>query len=209
MISLLQPFALGGALVALLGANVAVDAGVALRTNVLTALAGTSSFEIDVTNPQGITGTITYLPQSGRVKVQGSGGPHTLVLYAVGDYEYQQYDGSSWQRRKLPPGGLVISPLAATATVVPEPDKKTAAGEAVGAFSATTSLAVPGIGTIPNVAMDCTYDKATLLLRTCTSQLATFVFTRYNDPKIVVDLPPDTKNATELPPLVGGMTQGK
>jgi hypothetical protein len=207
MQSWLRSFVLGGVSVALLAVDT-VDAGVALRSNVLAALAQTTSFQIDVSNPQGITGTITYLTRSGRVKVQGSGGPHTLVLYAVGDYEYQQYDGSSWQRRKLPAGGLVISPLAATATVVPEADRN-AGGETLGAFGATTSLPIPGVGTIPNVALECTYDKATMLLRTCVGQLATFAFSHYNDPKNSVELPADAKNATELPPLVGGPAQGK
>ncbi len=203
----LRPFVLVGAFATLLGVDT-VDPGVSLRTNVLGALARTTSFQIDVTNPQGITGTITYLTRSGRVKVQGSGGPHTLVLYAIGDYEYQQYDGSSWQRRKLPPGGLVISPLAATATVVPEADK-TVGGETLGAFAATTSLPIPGVGTVPNVALECTYDKLTMLLRTCSGPLATFAFVHYNDPKNSVDLPADAKNATELPPLVGDPAQGK
>jgi hypothetical protein len=127
-----------------------------------------------------------------------------LLVYASGGYEYQQFDGSSWQKRKLPPGGLTLSPLASTATVTAQADKRDASGAVYGAFSATTSLPIPGVGTIPNVAMDCTYDKETLLLHDCTTQYGEFAFHNYNDPKNVVDLPADTKNATELPPLTAG-----
>jgi hypothetical protein len=164
-----------------------------LRTRLVAALAATTSFQIDVTNPQGITGTIVFQTQPARAKVQGSGGPHTLLLYAVGGYAYQQFDGSAWQRHKLPPGGLSISPLAQAANVTPEADKHDASGATFGAFSATTSLPIPSVGTIPNVTLDCTYDKATLLLHDCTSQYGELTFHNYNDPKNVVDLPAEAQ----------------
>ncbi len=186
------------------------DDGTGLRANVLMALAGTTSFVVDLANPQGIYGSAVVQTQSGRTKVQGSAGPHSLTLYAVGGYEYQQIDGSAWQRRKLPAmNALLISPLSATATVTPKPDERDG-GVVYGAFTAVTSLPVPGIGTIPNVSMDCTYDKATMLLHVCTSQYATLTFHNYNDPKNVVELPADAKNAAELAPLDGtGFTGGK
>jgi hypothetical protein len=190
-------------------ATAAAQDGAALRANLVAALAATTSFQIDVTNPQGIMGTVVVQTQLGRAKVQGSGGPHTVSIYAVSGYEYQQFDGGAWQRRKLPPGGLAISPFAAAAAVTPEADKRDASGATFGAFTATTSLPIPGIGTIPNVALECTYDKATLLLHDCTSQYGEFAFHNYNDPKNVVELPADAKTATELPPLTAAGAQGR
>ena len=178
------------------------DDGASLRTSVLSALAATTSFAVDLSNPQGITGNAIVQTQLGRTKVQGSAGPHTLVLYAVGDEEYQQIDGSAWQRRKIPGGGaLVIAPLSASAAVTAQPDTRDAAGMTFGAFRAVTTLPIPGLGTIPNVTMDCTYDKATKLLHVCTSQYATLSFHNYNDPKNVVELPAAAHDAAELPPL--------
>ncbi len=202
---------MSGALFCVALAGVArADDGTALRTSVLTAMAATSSFAVDLQNPQGIMGTAVVQTQLGRTKVQGSGGPHTLLLYVVGGYEYEQFDGSSWQRRKLPAGGLtVIAPLAPNATVTAKPDARDSSGETFGAFSAITSFPIPGMGTIPNVALDCTYDKSTMLLHVCTSQYATLSFHNYNDPKNVVELPADAKSATELPPLGGTGSQGK
>jgi hypothetical protein len=185
-------------------ATASADDGTALRAKLVAALAATTSFQVDVSNPQGITGTIVFETQRGRAKVQGSGGPHTLLLYAVGGYAYQQFDGSAWQRRKLPPGGLSISPLAQAASVTPEADKRDAAGATFGAFSATASLPIPSVGTIPNVALDCTYDKATLLLHDCTSQYGEFAFHNYNDPKNVVELPSEAKTATDAPLTAAG-----
>ncbi len=187
------------------------DDATALRDNVLAAMAATSSFVMDVANPQGIYGSATVQTQLGRAKVQGSGGPHTLTLYAIGGYVYQQFDGSAWQRRKLPGGSaMLIAPLSATATLTPQPDARDPAGETFGAFRAVTTLPIPGVGTIPNVTMDCTYDKATLLLHTCSSQYATLTFHNYNDPKNVVELPAEAKNAAELAPLDGtGFSGGK
>jgi len=187
------------------------DDGTALRGNVLGAMAATSSFVMDVANPQGIYGSAIVQTQLGRAKVQGSAGPHTLLLYALGGYEYQQIDGSAWQRRKLPAGAtMLIAPLGATATVTPQPDTRDASGEMFGAFRAVTTLPIPGVGTIPNVTMDCTYDKATLLLHICASQYATLTFHNYDDPKNVVELPAEAKNAAELAPLDGtGFSGGK
>jgi hypothetical protein len=187
------------------------DDGSALRGSVLGAMAATSSFVVDVINPQGITGSAIVEPQLGRTKVQGSGGPHTLTIYALGGYLYEQFDGAAWQRRKLPgSGGNLIAPISAAATVSLLPDTHDATGALYGAFSAVTTLPVPGIGAIPNVAMQCTYDKSTLLLHTCVCQYATFTFHSYNDPKNAVDLPPEAKNAAELAPLgADGLPQGK
>ena len=199
------------AMVAVCAGSAGADDGSGLRANVLMALAATTSFVMDLTNPQGIYGSAVVQTQTGRTKVQGSAGPHSLVLYAVGGYEYQQIDGSAWQRRKLPAmGALVIAPLSATATVTPKADQRDPSGVVYGAFNALTSLPVPGLGTIPNVSMDCTYDKSTMLLHVCTSQYATLTFHNYNDPKNVVELPAEAKNATELAPLDGtGFSQGK
>ncbi len=174
-------------------------------------MAATTSFDVDVTNPQGITGFAVVQTQLGRTKVQGSGGPHTLLLYAMGGYIYQQLDGAAWQRRKWPgSGGAVIPPLGISPVVTPEADTRDSGGMSYGAFSAVTTLPIPGVGSIPNVSMECTYDKATLLLHACTSQYATFAFRNYNDPKNVFELPSEAKNATELSPLTGaGLPQGK
>jgi hypothetical protein len=181
------------AIAALCCGRARADDGAALRSAVLGALAATTSFALDLSNPQGITGSAIVLTQLGRAKVQGSAGPHTLVLYAVGDEEYQQIDGSAWQRRSLPAAAasLLIAPLGASASVSAQPDVRDASGMVFGAFRAITALPIPGIGTIPNVTMDCTYDKATLLLHVCTSQYATLTFHNYNDPKNTVDLPAD------------------
>jgi hypothetical protein len=187
------------------------DDGTTLRAGVLGAMAATTSFVVDVANPQGITGSAIVEPQLGRTKVQGSGGPHTLVLYAVDGYIYQQFDGAAWQKRKLPgSGGNLVAPISAAATVSPLPDTRDAAGQTYGALSAITTLPIPGMGAIPNVTMQCTYDKSTLLLHTCTCQYATFTFHNYNDPKNVVTLPADAKNASDAAPLgADGLPQGK
>jgi hypothetical protein len=199
------------AIAAVCAGNAGADDGTGLRTSVLTALAATTSFVLDLANPQGIYGTAVVQTQLGRTKVQGSAGTHSLVLYALDGYEYQQIDGSAWQRRKLPAmNALVIAPLSASATLTPKADERDPSGVVYGAFGAVTSLPVPGIGTIPNVSMDCTYDKSTMLLHVCTSQYATLTFHNYNDPKNVVELPADAKNATELAPLDGtGFSGGK
>jgi len=202
----MAPFArrlvFAAAVAALCCGSARADDGSALRTAVLAALAATTSFAVDVTNPQGITGNAIVMTQLARAKVQGSAGPHTLVLYAAGGEEYQQIDGSTWQRRKLPAGAAVlIAPLSATATVATQPDVHDPSGMVFGAFRAITSLPIPGVGTIPNVTMDCTYDKATMLLHVCTSQYATLTFHNYNDPKNSVDVPADARNAAELPAL--------
>jgi hypothetical protein len=189
---------------ALCGGLARADDGTALRASVLGALAGTTSFQVDISNPQGITGNAIVLTQLGRTKVQGSAGPHTLVLYAADGEVYQQIDGAPWQRRKLPGGSaLLIAPLTAAATFRPEPDVHDPSGMTAGAFQAVTSLPIPGVGTIPNVTLECTYDKATMLPRTCSSQYATLAFHNYNDPKNVVDVPPAALSATELAPLDG------
>ncbi len=199
-----------GMLVAALCGSVArADDGSALRTSVLTAMAATTSFALDLSNPQGITGNAIVQTQLGRTKVQGSAGPHSLVVYAYDSYEYQQIDGSSWQRRKLPSGAvMLIAPLSASATVSAEPDVRDSSGMTFGALRAVTSLPIPGVGTIPNVTMDCTYDKATMLLHVCTSQYATLTFHNSNDPKNVVDLPAQARGAEELPPLDGSAFSG-
>ena len=195
----------------LCGTAARADDGTALRGNVLAAMAAASSFDVDVTNPQGITGTAVVQPQLGRTKAQGSGGPHTVLVYALGGYLYEQFDGAAWQRRKLAGSGAnVIAPLNAATVVTPGADVHDPSGMAFGAFSAVTTLPIPGVGTIPNVAMDCTYDKATMLLHSCTSQYATLTFHNYNDPKNVIELPAEAKNAAELPPLgAAGVPQAK
>jgi hypothetical protein len=185
--------------------------GSALRTTVLAAMTATSSFVMDVANPQGIYGSVVVLTQSGRAKIAGSGGNHTLTVFVQDGYAYQQFDGSAWQRRKLPPGAAtLIAPISSAASVTAQPDVHDASGATFGAFEALTSLPIPGVGTIPNVTLDCTYDKSTLLLHACASQYATLTFHNYNDPKNVVDLPADAKSAIELAPLdATGFSAGK
>jgi len=177
---------------ALCGGSARADDGTALRSSVLAALAATTSFAVDLSNPQGITGTAVVMTQLGRAKVQGSAGPHSLNFYAADGELYQQIDGTPWQRRKLPgASALFVAPLAGAATFSPQPDVRDPSGSTFGAFRAVTSLPIPGMGTIPNVTMDCTYDKATMLPHICTSQYATLSFHNYNDPKNAVDVPAD------------------
>jgi hypothetical protein len=195
---------------ALCGGSARADDGTALRASVLAALAATTSFVVDLSNPQGITGTAVVLTQLGRTKVQGSAGPHSLALYAADGEEYQQIDGSPWQRRKLPgASALLIAPLAGAASFAPQPDVRDPSGMTYGAFRAVTTLPIPGLGTIPNVTMDCTYDKATMLPHVCTSQYATLSFHNYNDPKNAVDVPADALAGAELPALDLGAGGGK
>jgi hypothetical protein len=174
-------------------------------------MAATSSLVVDVSNPQGINGTAIFEPQLGRAKVQGSGGPHTLLVYAIGNEIYQRFDGSAWQRRKLPAAvGSIFAPLGVAPAITPQADTRDASGMTYGALSAVTTLPIPGIGSIPNVQLECTYDKATMLLHVCTCQYATFTFHNYNDPKNAIDVPPEAKSAPESAPLGGaGFPPGK
>jgi hypothetical protein len=192
------------------GAARAADVS-ALRASILAAMTATGSFVMDVANPQGIYGSAIVQTQAGRAKISGSAGEHTLTVYAVNGYEYQQIDGSAWQRRKLPAGAaMLVAPLTGAVSITPQPDARDASGTTFGAFEALTSLPVPGIGTTPNVTLDCTYDKTTMLLHVCTSQYATLTFHNYNDPKNVVELPAQAKDAPELAPLdAGGFSTGR
>jgi hypothetical protein len=209
MASLARLLATVMVIAALRGGTARADDGGALRAGVLGALAATTSFAVDISNPQGITGSAIVLTQLRRTKVQGSAGPHTLALYTAGGEVYQQIDGAPWQRRKLPGGSsLLIAPLAGAPTFVPQPDVRDPSGMTFGAFRAVTSLPIPGVGTIPNVTLDCTYDKATMLPHVCASQYATLSFHNYNDPNNVVEVPADARGATELPPL-DGLTPGR
>jgi hypothetical protein len=174
------------------------DDGTNLRANVLTAMAATQSFVVDLSNPQGISGNAVVITRLGSTKVQGSAGPHSLLLYAIGAEAYMQIDGGAWQRRAVPAGfGMSLLPLAQAASVTPQADGR----DGSGTFAVVAPLPIPGIGTIPNVATTCTYDKSTMRLRTCANQYATLTFHGYDDPKNAVELPPDARNATELPPL--------
>jgi hypothetical protein len=185
--------------VALCCTRAGADDGSSVRDGILAAMAATTSFAVDVVNPQGIVGTAVVLPKLGEAKVQGSAGPQTLLAFVTGGAIYTQFNGGAWQRQAIPADATaLVVPLTHAASITPGPDQRDRSGATFGAFTAFTSLSIPGLGTIPNVALDCTYDKLTMLLHACTCQYAAFTFRDYNDPKNVVALPDDVRNAAPV-----------
>jgi hypothetical protein len=75
-------------------------------------------------------------------------------------------------------------------------------GVTVGMFEVTATFA-PGMGTGRTETVTCSYDKQTYLNKRCASATLVRTYSHYNDPSLVVELPPEAKDAVLQPaPLV-------
>jgi hypothetical protein len=71
-------------------------------------------------------------------------------------------------------------------------------GVALGMFEATATFANDAIASRVETTT-CSYDKQTYLKKRCTSATSTTTYSRYNDPSLVIELPPEAKNAVLMP----------
>ena len=171
------------------------------------ALAGVKSYQVDVTHGGDRADTV--------VVVHGVGSRYTstssrgeMVTYNIGATVYQHVPGTTgWTKSTMNLGDVatLTKPATRRRTAEPLPDR-TEDGVAVGAIKTSITMVLPGVdpamSTIgPGV---CTYDKSTLLFRTCTFDQGTYRYSRFDDPSLTIEVPAEAKDAptTRLPPIL-------
>jgi len=148
-----------------------------------------------------------------RIVQKNAGSSGSDAIYVDG-WAYSKTNAAPWQRRRFPGLPGVIASLApishSVPTVLPDVDVD---GVAVGrvrlAGTIPPSALPPGLTQADLdkyaelIFFTCSYSKTTYLLDTCSKVYPdpqSFVM-RYDLPPNTFDVPPEARNATELPPL--------
>jgi hypothetical protein len=170
-------------------ANDAAD----LQAKIASALKGTKSFVMTSTMtpnamaPKGLTSKVTFVaPDRYRTLDSVPGETHEEIT--IGGTIYVSTNGAPYRKDSVPPDivaeNLKVYLYVNVASVLPD---RLQNGTTFGAYSSM----IP-VGGEPQ-AFTCTYDRQTYLPATCSNKLTTIVYSSYDDPKIVVEPPADTK----------------
>ena len=201
------------------------DDGTQLGAKLQSAEAGVTSFQATMHGFSGMTVSMVVV-RPDRVKFVSSFGPVSSEAVVVGANTYMRVNGGPWTTSTtagtVEAAKYLVDSLCTCATYTMLPDRREN-GDTVGAFSASVPLpglpdaratagapAAPAAGasaTTKPSTMDCTYDKTTYLLRSCTVQLAnipsplTMTYAKWNDPGNVVDVPADVPAPPHAAPV--------
>jgi hypothetical protein len=170
-------------------ANDAAD----LQAKVAAALMAAKSFVMTMTMvpnamaPKGLTSKVTFVAPDRYHTLDAIAG-ETHEEITIGRTIYVSTNGARYRKDSVPPDivaeNLKIYLYVNVASVLPD---RTQDGKTFGAY---TSM-IP-VGGEPK-AFTCTYDRQTYLPATCSNELVTMVYSGYDDPKIVVEPPTETK----------------
>ena len=195
----------------LCGGAAAADDATDLGSKFDAALAVVKSYQVDVTRGDQHSTTVVVHGVGRRFTSTSSGGD--TIIYTVGTTVYQHFAGTpGWTKFTVSPADFATftKPYARRRLAEPLPDRMED-GVAVGAIKTSVTMELPGLDpamtTIgPGV---CTYDKSTLLFRTCTFDQGTYHYSHFDDPSFVIDVPTEAKDAPEthfpsiFPPFPG------
>ena len=206
-------FLAGFALATALAGTASADDLPAVTAQIRSASAALSSFviEMSIAGTTGVSSRITYVrPQ--RMKDVVTLGTMSVESYFIDGTVYIHTPMNGWQKISADSAhtaaqSMNIADALKSAKVRYLPDRREN-GVTVGVFQVDSKLpsmtsTLPGIhpANAPTAAPQtttCTFDKATHLLRTCSSSLVTMTYSNFNDPANVVELPPEAKNAVPL-----------
>jgi hypothetical protein len=188
----------------------------AITANLAAAAASINSFvlEMQVTGTTGVGGSMTFVRPM-RMKSEFVIGAMAVQTYFVDDVFYMHLPSNGWQKTTLeashlPPVSMNLADSLSRAKVTVLSDRQEN-GATVGVIRVDTqipnSVGTPMMPSGPQHIV-CSYDKQSFRLRICTNDIMTMTYTRYNDPRNSVVLPPDAKNAKLVvlpsPPAAGG-----
>jgi hypothetical protein len=185
--------------VCLCGGAATADDSTDLGSKFDAALSAVKSYQVDVTRGDRRSTTVFVHGVGSRYQSTSSLGDTTV--YTVGTTIYQQLPGmAGWHKVVIDRDDAAMFAKSATRRRAAEPlPDRTEDGVTVGAVRTTVTMVFPGMNpeTITMGPGVCTYDKSTLLFRTCTFDHGTFSYSHYDDPSLTIELPAEAKNAPE------------
>jgi hypothetical protein len=194
-------------LASLFGGTARADDGSDLWTKLSAAQASVTSMQMTVrsTVPGYTAGgpavVITFVSPHMVSTVSNMGGSE-ISAYYMGDGFLYTHAATVWRKFPRAPEAsdelkTRLKGILGSRQIVILPDR-VEDGQTVGVYQSVTAppdAASPPVSALASKSVTCSYDKKTYLARICTDATTVVTFSRYNDPTLAVELPPDSKAA--------------